>query len=166
MDIAQIRQQLVSDPEVRNIVAHRAFEIYVNRHGGPGNAAEDWLRAESEILPRLVEEVVAKNHVAIESHDEAVATVGGAVERRPVEVADAAAPKKPARKAPVRKAAAKPAPKEAAAPAKGAARPSVAEIPAAKKASSRKSAAKPAPADVPEQAPAKKPSRKAPPKKA
>jgi hypothetical protein len=170
MDIAKIRQQLVSDPEVRDMVAHRAFEIYVQRHGGPGSAAEDWLRAESEIVPRLVAEIVTKNRVAIEAHDDSAPTVTDAAERmqHEIEAADAAAnpAKKPARKAAAKpataaKAAAKPAAKTAAKPAKAEA----AEKPAPKKSPAKKAAAKPAPVEAAAEAATKKPARKAPAKK-
>jgi Protein of unknown function (DUF2934) len=30
-------------------VAHRAYELYVQRGGEPGNDVEDWLRAEQEL---------------------------------------------------------------------------------------------------------------------
>jgi hypothetical protein len=160
MDITKIRQQLVSDPEVRDMVAHRAFEIYVQRHGGPGSAAEDWLRAESEILPRLVDEIVRKNRAAIAAHDASDPTVRDAAERmqHEIEASEAAKPaKKPTRK-PAAKAAAKPATKTTA-------KPAAAEKPAAKKTPARKAATKPAPAEAAAEAPAKKPARKAPAKK-
>jgi len=31
-------------------IAVRAYEIYLERHGAPGNPLEDWVRAEREIL--------------------------------------------------------------------------------------------------------------------
>jgi hypothetical protein len=30
----------------------RAYEIYLERHGAPGNPLEDWVRAEHEILQK------------------------------------------------------------------------------------------------------------------
>jgi hypothetical protein len=168
MDIAKIRQQLVSDPDVRDMVAHRAFEIYVQRRGGPGSAAEDWLRAESEILPRLVDEIVTRNRAAIEAHDESNPTVRDAAARMQHEIEAsnvAAAPaKKPTKKAAAKPAAAtKTAPKSStkapAKPAKSAAKP------AAKKAPAKKTAAKPAPIEAAAEPVAKKPARKAPAKK-
>lgn len=30
----------------------RAYEIYLERHGAPGNALEDWVRAESELIQK------------------------------------------------------------------------------------------------------------------
>jgi hypothetical protein len=163
MDIAKIRQQLVSDPEVRDMVAHRAFEIYVQRRGGPGNAAEDWLRAESEILPQLVNEIVARNRAAIEAHDASDPTVKDAAERMQHEIETSEAASAPVKK-PARKAAAKPASKAAAKPAakttaKTATR--AAAKPAATKSAVKKAAEKPTPAEPA----AKKPARKAPAKK-
>jgi hypothetical protein len=29
----------------------RAYEIFLERHGAPGNPLEDWLRAERELVP-------------------------------------------------------------------------------------------------------------------
>jgi DUF2934 family protein len=33
-------------------IAQRAYEIYLERHGAPGNPLEDWVRAEREILAK------------------------------------------------------------------------------------------------------------------
>ena len=33
-------------------IAVRAYEIYLERHGAPGNPLEDWVRAEHEILQK------------------------------------------------------------------------------------------------------------------
>jgi len=33
-------------------IAHRAYEIYLERNGAPGNPLEDWVRAEREILQK------------------------------------------------------------------------------------------------------------------
>jgi hypothetical protein len=167
MDIAKIRQQLISDPEVHDTIAQRAFEIYVHRHGGPGSAAEDWLRAESEILPRLVHEIVERNRAAIEAHDEADPTVRDAAAQMRHEI-DAHAGES-ASTAPARKAGAKPTAKAAKDQAKPAAR-KVAVKPAAKKAPSEPAAKKPAAKKAASEpaagdAPAKKPARKAAPKK-
>jgi hypothetical protein len=32
----------------------RAYEIYLERHGAPGNPMEDWVRAEREVLAAVV----------------------------------------------------------------------------------------------------------------
>ena len=31
-------------------IAHRAYELYVQRGGEPGNDVEDWVRAEKELV--------------------------------------------------------------------------------------------------------------------
>lgn len=69
MDIEKIKQQLISDPEVNEMITKRAFEIYLGRHGRPGNPATDWLRAESEIIPRLVAQILERNEKAMTSED-------------------------------------------------------------------------------------------------
>lgn len=33
-------------------IAQRAYEIYLERNGAPGNPLEDWVRAEREILAK------------------------------------------------------------------------------------------------------------------
>lgn len=72
MEIEKLKEQLVADPEVRELITRRAFEIYLERQGRRiAHPAEDWLRAESEILPRLMREIIERNQRAIESHDEA-----------------------------------------------------------------------------------------------
>lgn len=35
---------------VEDLVRKRAFEIYLSREGGPGDALGDWLQAEREII--------------------------------------------------------------------------------------------------------------------
>src|SRR5260370_25997757 len=40
-----------SAPTLEQIQA-RAYEIYLERHGAPGNQIEDWLRAERELASR------------------------------------------------------------------------------------------------------------------
>jgi hypothetical protein len=38
----------------REDIAHRAYELYVRRGGGPGKAVEDWVRAEKELTVEVV----------------------------------------------------------------------------------------------------------------
>jgi Protein of unknown function (DUF2934) len=52
----QIRDRLLGDEGVRESISLRAYEIYEQRGCGPGCDLEDWLQAESEILPPLIEE--------------------------------------------------------------------------------------------------------------
>ena len=33
-------------------IAQRAYEIYLERNGAPGNPVEDWVRAEREVLEK------------------------------------------------------------------------------------------------------------------
>lgn len=69
MDYEKIKEQLIADADVRDRIARRAYEIYLSRHGRPGHPAEDWLRAESEVLPGLVDEIIRKNREVMEAHD-------------------------------------------------------------------------------------------------
>lgn len=69
MDIEQLKEQLLSDPDIRRLVARRAYEIYIERRDYPAHPHEDWLRAESEILPRLIAEMIERNEQAISAHD-------------------------------------------------------------------------------------------------
>jgi nucleoid-associated protein YgaU len=71
MDIEHIKQQLLADREVIGLIAARAYEIYLRRGERDNSAAEDWLRAESEVLPGLVDQIVEQNRHAIETRDAA-----------------------------------------------------------------------------------------------
>jgi len=35
-------------------IAHRAYELFVQRDGAPGNDIEDWVRAEKELTSEVV----------------------------------------------------------------------------------------------------------------
>jgi hypothetical protein len=66
----QLKEQLLADEEVRRMIGHRAHEIYLERRPyRDAHPAEDWLRAESEVLPRLIDEMIARNERAIDAHD-------------------------------------------------------------------------------------------------
>jgi hypothetical protein len=54
--IEQLRARLARDEELQSLVRKRAYEIYKNRAGRPGNAAHDWLQAENEVLVHLIKE--------------------------------------------------------------------------------------------------------------
>ncbi len=54
--IEELRQRLLADSQVRDMIAMRAYEIYQRRGGEPGSEAEDWFRAEHEILSFLIVE--------------------------------------------------------------------------------------------------------------
>jgi hypothetical protein len=51
-----VKSRLLSDPEVQLMIRMRAFEIYQMHGGHGGSAADDWFRAESEVLTFLVAE--------------------------------------------------------------------------------------------------------------
>jgi len=42
--------------EVREMIASRAYELYEQREAGCGDALSDWLRAEAELVTRLLRE--------------------------------------------------------------------------------------------------------------
>lgn len=69
VDIAKIKEQLYRDPEVLDLIRHKAFEIFLHRHhnGWPGSQAEDWMHAENQVLPRLIDEMITRDSKAIDS---------------------------------------------------------------------------------------------------
>ena len=155
MNIQKIKEQLEMDPEVRNLIGERAFELYLARRGtGRGNAAEDWLRAESQILPALINQMVEANRNAIESHDSSDPTMLRAAEQMENQleaeaVQEASAP-------PVKKTAAKKSAAAKKSPAKAA------EKPAPKAEAKKPAAAKDAPPKESKNAAAKKPAARKP----
>jgi len=54
--IDELRNRLLRDPEIQNMIRMRAYEIYQLRGRDPGHQAEDWFRAEMEILQFLIDE--------------------------------------------------------------------------------------------------------------
>ena len=56
MDVNKIRERLQQDPSVRNRVARRAYELFILRGRQIGREAEDWFKAETEILAELMQE--------------------------------------------------------------------------------------------------------------
>jgi hypothetical protein len=52
----ELRQRLLRDERVRELISRRAYEIYVMRGGHPGGEGHDWFQAESDILSILIEE--------------------------------------------------------------------------------------------------------------
>lgn len=54
--VEELRERLLTNEGVNKMIAMRAYEIYQQRGGRPGNPAEDWLRAESEVLAYLIEQ--------------------------------------------------------------------------------------------------------------
>lgn len=49
-EIAMIK----SNERSREHIAHRAYELYVERGGEPGKDVEDWVRAEKELTGKVV----------------------------------------------------------------------------------------------------------------
>jgi len=150
VDIEQLKEQLLSDPDVRRLVAHRSYEIYLERRGRrDAHPAEDWLRAESEILPRLIAQMVEHNERAIAESDDSdpVTNRAAAHMQEELEIAGmaVAAPKAAAKKAAAKKPAAKKPAAAKAAPKKPAAKKAAATKAAPKKAA-KKPAVKKAPA--------------------
>jgi len=43
-----------SNERPREDIAHRAYELYVERGGEPGKDVEDWVRAEKELTGEVV----------------------------------------------------------------------------------------------------------------
>ena len=48
-------QTILSDDEIREKVALRAYEIYEDRGGNHGRDLDDWLQAEDEVLAEIEE---------------------------------------------------------------------------------------------------------------
>jgi hypothetical protein len=146
--IDQLKEQLLADEEVRRTIGRRAYEIYIERRGQRNaHPSEDWLRAESEVLSRLIQEMIARNDQAIESHDGSDPVVHRAAEHMQEEIEIATAPKKAAATKPAAKKATgeKPPAKKAAAKApakKAAAKEPVAKAAAEQEPAEKKPAAK------------------------
>lgn len=54
--IEDIRRRLLKDEQVQALISMRAYEIYQMRGSQPGQDAENWFRAENEILTFLIQE--------------------------------------------------------------------------------------------------------------
>ena len=52
--LEELRQRLLHDQNVQEMIHARAFEIYHMRGVQPGSAAQDWFQAESEVLAFLL----------------------------------------------------------------------------------------------------------------
>jgi hypothetical protein len=51
-----LRRRLLQEEQVQMMISMRAYEIYKMRGSEPGHDAEDWFRAENEILTFLIQE--------------------------------------------------------------------------------------------------------------
>lgn len=49
-----LRERLLADDAVREVIARRAYEIYEELGSQPGDELEHWLEAENEILAYLI----------------------------------------------------------------------------------------------------------------
>ena len=56
--------RLLADEQVHSMIAMRAYEIFLLRGGAPGHEAEDWFRAEAEILKFVIEEEVRRSEAS------------------------------------------------------------------------------------------------------
>jgi hypothetical protein len=52
--LEELRQRMLRDENVQEMIRARAFEIYRMRGVQPGSAAHDWFQAESEVLAFLL----------------------------------------------------------------------------------------------------------------
>lgn len=80
----QIRERLLGDEKVRGSISLRAYGIYEQRGCEPGCELEDWLQAENEILPPLIEEGVQRDAGSQATSDEAPAKKPATAEEKPV----------------------------------------------------------------------------------
>jgi hypothetical protein len=61
MDTKQVRQSLLQDSAVVDAIRRRAHQLSLERgYSTPQHMAEDWFRAENEVLDRLVEEEIRR----------------------------------------------------------------------------------------------------------
>ncbi|HSQ19158.1 MAG TPA: DUF2934 domain-containing protein [Blastocatellia bacterium] len=54
--LEELRERLLRQPNVQQIIQVRAYEIYRMRGGQPGHEAQDWFHAEGEVLAFLIAE--------------------------------------------------------------------------------------------------------------
>ena len=81
---ARISERLLVDEGVRASISLRAYEIY-ERHGRePGCEIEDWLQAENEILPPLIEEELRRDAGSQATSDDEPAKKPVTAEEKPV----------------------------------------------------------------------------------
>ncbi len=70
-----LKASLLGDPEVQLMIRMRAYEIYQFHGGQGGSPADDWLRAESEVLAFLIDE--ENRRAAEETQSPSPETVAG-----------------------------------------------------------------------------------------
>lgn len=63
--IDELRERLLRDEGVREMIRARAYELYLIRGDMPGHEAEDWFRAEHEVIAFFIDqETAVKGDVA------------------------------------------------------------------------------------------------------
>ncbi len=83
----QIHTRLLGDEAVRASLSLRAYEIYEQRGCAPGCELEDWLHAENEMLPPLIEEELQRGAESQAASDEAQAKKPATAENKPAKKA-------------------------------------------------------------------------------
>ena len=134
--IEELRERLLREEQVKEMISMRAYEIYQMRGAQPGREAEDWLRAENEILSFLIQEESRRARESEDLHGE-----------RPQEPATVAAsetlePPAPQTEEPAKKPGSRAATKTGTGAKKPAAKKSAAKKSAAKKPSTKRAATK------------------------
>lgn len=79
----QICERLLGDEVVRASISLRAYEIYEQRGCEPGCELEDWLQAENEMLPLLIEDELQRGTESQTASDEAKAEKSAPAEEKP-----------------------------------------------------------------------------------
>lgn len=98
--LEELRQRLLRDENVQEMISARAFEIYHMRGVQPGSAAQDWFQAESEVLAFLLahqpEQVTEEEveQIAATPMVEALSEASPPKKRKPRSVSKQTAPKK------------------------------------------------------------------------
>lgn len=137
----QLRARLLADPQVQDMIRHRAFDLYQHRAGRPGSAADDWFQAENEVLKFWIEKERGASNIQVA--EEPIASVEEPVAHVAVEETPAASAQeiKMEAKSKTRKAVAKPAtpPKAKKTEAAEGAKETAPKKASAKKTSSKKS---------------------------
>lgn len=79
----QIRERLLSDEATRTTISLRAYEIYEQRGCAPCCELEDWLQAENEIIPSLIEEALQRGTGSQAASDEVKTEKSAPAEDKP-----------------------------------------------------------------------------------
>ena len=90
--LEEIRERLLRQHNVQQMIAVRAYEIYQIRGGQPGGEAQDWFRAEGEVLAFLLADDSVRDDSAPEKDRAAIAQ--SVAELAPAAPAEASTAKK------------------------------------------------------------------------